>query len=135
MQIARQPHFEMHALLRGRMREREPGGVQRKPRCAARILAARSEAIAAVYLIAADRMTRLGKMNANLVRAPRFQLALDEREIADPFENTYVRDRSLAHARLFRAASPAVSPVAHQVRRDRLRLDVTVDNGQISPLG
>lgn len=47
--------------------------------------------VAAVALIAEQRMPDVAHMHANLVRATRFQLAFDESNVAEVFDNAIVR--------------------------------------------
>jgi len=77
LQIVRQRRFELESLARRRMLECQPRRVQRQPWCAAGIVESRSIQPFTIQRIAADKVTRFGQVNSNLVRSPGLQHALD----------------------------------------------------------
>ena len=83
-------------------------------------------------------MADFGQVNADLMRAARFQPAFDDRVAGELLHRPDVRDRPLCAFGRFaqrRAAAEAVAAVADQPGVDRLRLlDAAVDDGHIGPL-
>ena len=73
-------------------------------------------------------MARLGQVNANLVRPPGLQPALQQRVAVEEFQRADVGHRPLADAGQRRAAAAFVAPVADEVRDERLRLDAAQDD-------
>jgi hypothetical protein len=63
-----------------------------------------SEAIAsaAIYPVAGDGMSALGKMNSNLMLASGFQPYLQHRCLCIALQHSHVRDRGLAGTRILR---------------------------------
>jgi hypothetical protein len=82
LQVGRQRHLEAEPLARDRMGEAELGGVQRAPRGGAAIFQRLLEQRLAVHFVAADKVAVLRQMDADLMRAARFQAAGDKRVVA-----------------------------------------------------
>ena len=100
------------------MLKAEFSGVQRESGYTAAIndqlLAERS----AIIFVAADRMSRLGQMNANLMRASGFESAFNEREAADQFDWSNVCDCLLALIGIGNAAPFPIAAIASEKRFD-----------------
>src|SRR5262245_25103295 len=108
----------MHGLLGGGVHESQFGRVQRQPWRAASIRHRRLARLAIVHFLAAHRVARLGKMNPNLVRTPRFQSASDERVSGQSFHYFDMRDRFFTLAWNAAAPAPSIASITHQVRTD-----------------
>src|SRR5205085_8600440 len=96
-----QPRRELQRLVRRRVAEGEPRGVQAQARVR----------VPAVEAVADDRVARVRAVYAQLVRAPRHRLQLDERPRPAPLQHAQTRLRGLpafehapARARLLVAA-------------------------------
>lgn len=79
-----------------------------------------------------ERMTRLGEVNSNLVCAPCFELAANERRVIEAFERFDVRDRDLPLIRIARRASKAIAPIRHEPSSNRCRVDVPVGQREVA---
>ena len=73
-------------------------------------------------------MPRLGQVNANLVRPPGLQPALQQGVAFEEFQRADVGHRPLADAGKRRAPAALVAPVADELRDERLRLDAAQDD-------
>ena len=113
------------------MFEAQFSGVQRESWCSAAIDDQLLAERAAIVFVAADRMPRLGKMNANLMRATSFESAFNEREAADQFDWSNVRDCLLALIGIGNAASFSVAAIASEKRFNCLLADFTEHDRQI----
>src|SRR5437899_6608117 len=102
LHVVRQRRFPLPASFRLRMNESEANRVQR---LTVECRHHGSTATAAIRRIANQRMLDCRKMNANLMRASRFQRALHERCGAEALERRDVGTRRFAarHARHLRA--------------------------------
>jgi hypothetical protein len=92
------------------MLEPELCGVEHQPRC----VDERALVPAPVHALADDRVTRFGEMNADLMRAARFERALDERCNAERLESAHVSDRFSAEQRVLRRTAIAVTPIGDE---------------------
>ncbi len=72
-------------------------------------------------------------MDANLVRASRFQPAFDKRVIAKLFHDAHMSHGSLAVTRLGAATPPAIATIPHQVGLDAPRFGLPTHHCQITP--
>ena len=87
---------------------------------------------AAVLDVAADRMTQLRQMNANLIRATGLQLTLKFGVVTDRAERIYVSHGPLAVDSVRTAAAHSVAPVTDKRRRDCLCFKLTGNNAEIT---
>lgn len=113
------------------MFESQFSGVQRESWCSAAIDDLLLAERATIIFVAADRMSRLRQVNANLMRTTGFESAFDERMAADKFDRTNVRDGLLALIGIGNAASFSVAAIASEKRFDRLLGDLTRHDGQV----
>jgi hypothetical protein len=58
-------------------------------------------------------VTRFGQVNSYLMRAPGFQLALDQRSVIELLQNAHVRDRFAAESGVTRGAAPTIPAIRH----------------------
>ena len=77
-EIAGQSHFEVDHFAGDGMHEPQFGGVERDGGVATLVLHGGAEERLMVHFLAADEMPLLGQMDPDLVRAARFQPALDD---------------------------------------------------------
>src|SRR5688500_725565 len=80
-QLGRRLRDELHPLVRGRMAQAQTRRVQAETRVR----------LAAVEHVADDRVPRVRAVYAQLVRAPRHRLQLDERAAFAPLKHTQTR--------------------------------------------
>src|SRR5260370_19844652 len=85
-----------------------------------------------VNLFTTDWGARFSEMNTDLVRAAGFDLAFDQREIAQLFNHLDVGDGALPRCRIVSAAAAAVAAVAHQDRFDSARLRLATDDRPVA---
>ena len=85
--------------------EAEFGGVEGQPRGAAFVLEHLAVGPLRVHLVAADRVAGFREVNADLVRAARFQPAREQRVTRQPLLDRDVRDRFLPNVGQSRAAA------------------------------
>jgi hypothetical protein len=91
----------------------ELGGMERQSREPTSIGDLRAVGSEAIYGIAANGMTQIGQMNANLVRTSRFEPARDQRILAEWFDALQVSDREFPAIGNRAATAPAVAAIAH----------------------
>ena len=115
------------------MLEAEFGGVQHEPWGEAGVGDDFAGRQLAVDLVAANRVARFAQVDADLVRPPRFQPALQERVAGQRLDRRNVRHGPLALAGERRTPPPAVATVFDEDRRDRLRRHRPGDQRQIPP--
>ena len=109
----------MHDFVVGRVGEAEFGRVQCDPSCAARVGDGFPTQRTVVNFLAAQWVTDLGEVDANLVRAARFELTFDKRvALADRFDRRDMSDGAFAYVGSHRAAAPAIAPVADKITLD-----------------
>ena len=94
--------------------------MQGQPRGAALVLEHLAVRPLRVHLVAADRVAGFREVNANLVRAARFQPAREQRVTRQPLLDRDVRDRFLPNVGQSRAAAATVPAILNQVRAERL---------------
>src|SRR6516162_6759425 len=82
-QVGRRRHFPAQSLAGGWMVEAEQFGVQGQARRAAIVRDLRAVPSDVIHGVAANRKALFGKVNANLMRPPRFQPAGDATELAE----------------------------------------------------
>ncbi len=108
-EVRREREFEAQTALVARVREAKFLGVEEDPRR----LEALTHEIADVDAFAEERMSRLSEVNANLVRSPGFESALDLRGSFEMAKRAHVRRRFAAQGGVRRRASQSVSSVLH----------------------
>src|SRR5262245_50214715 len=92
----------------------------------------RPAVIAHVDPLAHDGMSRFGKVDADLVRASRFEAAGDERGPRQASHALDVRDRELPLATEARASAQSITTVGDEVAAQRPRRDVAVGDGEVA---
>src|SRR5439155_572763 len=108
LEVARQRRAPDHQLPVTRMPQRQLGRVQRLAREGKAMARA-----ATVHHVADQRVTDMLEVNADLVRAPRFQPAFDQRRAAEALQDAKRSARRLAAVR-YRHANPRADVAAHR---------------------
>ena len=122
--------LEEQALARDRMLEPQLGGMEHDTRRLAIVRQRSAIQRAIVEALAAQGRAGFAQVNADLVRAARFQPALHEREVAQLLDDADVGHGPLAGRRA--AAAPAVAAVAHQQGFVPLRLRLAANQRQVA---
>src|SRR5579863_794807 len=102
------------------MDEADLGSMQGQPGSSAFIGDRFSGKWPAIDFIAAQRMPGFRKMNADLMRASRFQPAFDDGVALESLDWFDVSHRPFSEFRVFRAAAAPVAPIVDQVGFERL---------------
>ncbi len=87
---------------------------------------------AIIDMFATERRSPLAQMDADLVRAPGFQAAFHEREIAEFLDNSNVSHGTLSFFRPHHASAPAVAAVGGNERLNPPRLGLAANDGKVA---
>src|SRR5262245_52956569 len=88
----------------------------------------------AVYLFATNRMAQFGKVDANLVRSARFELAPEHGVALQALGHVDMGDGFLAFLAAPAAAAAAITAITDQGRANRLCFHLARHDGQIAAL-
>src|SRR4051794_7951833 len=122
------PH---HPLACGRVRNSQPRRMQHRPLRAASIRKRGSIHRSIVNTLAAQRPAGFAKMNADLMRPPGFEAALDQCEAPQLLQQFHMGNRALPLTSGF-AAAPAVAAIGYELRFDGTRLRYTPHEREIA---
>src|SRR5258708_2903998 len=87
---------------------------------------------AVVDAFAADRRAGFAEVNADLMRAPRFQPAFHQGKIAEAFHDGYMSDRAFAVGGFGDTAATPVASVVPNEGLDAIRLGSAAHDGQVT---
>src|SRR5689334_2856678 len=110
-QVGREAHAELQTLSGDGVLQAQLRGVQGDAGGAAVVGEGLPAERLVVHPLAADDVSLFGEMNADLMRPSRFELAFDQRVLAQILERPDVRHGMLADVLERGAAAPTVPPV------------------------
>ncbi len=148
-EVGRECRLEAKNFACDGMDETEFGSVEGETRCAAGVGSDFAEARLTINFFAADGITKLRKMDANLMCAASFKAALNESVVgtltpspspaggegSNVFQRLDVGDGFFARGGFSGAAAAAIATIANKTSADSLRFDLTDDDCQIAAMG
>jgi hypothetical protein len=133
-QVHGQGHLKPKRLACDRVDETQFGCMQGQSWRSARVSQGSLEERPIVDSFSTNWVSQLGEVDANLVRSPGLQLALEDGKIGELFDGTDMSNRSLADIGQGRTPAAAVATVANQVGLDSLRFNPTNDHRQVTAM-